>query len=184
MNPNYKQDELLLKRIIKNHVNVKDHRDKLQVIVYYRSTKTRDLIMKNNLTPKVRDLARTNLIYDFQCGIDECAHQQRSDVQYSGLTTCTLSRRLTYHLQNGAIKNHVQETHGRKITRKEIVEMTKARFYQNDYQRLEILEALLIYFEDPVINRQDTGKRKILKLFGAGRANQSTNVQVNQEQEG
>ena len=130
--------------------------------------------MRNNLSPKVRDLARTNLIYDFECKIDECAHQDRSDVTYSGLTTCTLSRRLTYHLQNGAIKNHCITVHGRKITRKEIVEMTKARYYQNDYQRLEILEALIIFFEDPVINRQETGQKKVLKLYGTSRAlNQS-----------
>ena len=125
--------------------------------------------MKNNLTPEVREHSRTNLIYDFQCTIDECARRSRSEVTYSGLTTCTKSRRLTYHLQNGAIKNHALTTHGRKITRKEIVEMTKTRCYQNDIQRLEILEALIIHFEDPVINQQDTGKKKVLKLYGTGR---------------
>ena len=177
MNPDYKNDEILLKTIMKNHVNVRDHRDQLQLIIYYRSTKTRNLIMKNNLTPKVRDLARTNLIYDFHCLIDECAHQQRLEVQYSGLTTCTISRRLTGHLQNGAIKTHSIEKHGRKITRAEIVEMTKARYYVNDFQRLEILEALIILFEDPVLNRQDTGRKRILKLFGSGsgKPNQSIN---------
>ena len=174
MNPSYKRDEQRLKTIIKDHVKIKKPGDKLQLVIYYRSTKTRDLVMRNNLIPKVRDLARTNLIYDFECKIDECAHQNRSDVTYSGLTTCTLSRRLTYHLQNGAIKNHCITVHGRKITRKEIVEMTKARYYQNDYQRLEILEALIIFFEDPVINRQETGQKKVLKLYGTSRAlNQS-----------
>ena len=167
MNPNYKRDEQLLKRILKDHVNTKNPRDKLQLVIYYRSTKTRDLVMKNNLAPKVRDLAKTNLVYDFQCIVGECAHQiRRSDAQYSGLTKCTISRRLTLHLQNGAIKEHFLEKHGRKPTRKEIVDMTKARYYENDYQRLEILEALVIRFEDPLINRQDTGKTKILKLYG------------------
>ena len=176
MTPYYKRDELHLKKILKDHVNIKNSRDKLQLMIYYRSRKTRDLIMKNNLTPKVRGLAQTNMIYDFQCTIGEGAHQKRSDVTYSGLTTCTLSRRLTYHLQNGAIKSHAITVHGRKITREEIVAMTKPRSYQNDYRRLEILEALIIHFEDPVINRQDTWKRKVLKLFGTGRAvNQSTN---------
>ena len=167
MNPNYKKDEILLRRIIKDNVTMKDRRDGIQLILYYRSTKTRHLIMKNNLTPRVRDLARTNLIYDFHCAIDECARQQnRSERQYSGLTTCTISRRLTLHLQNGAIKIHCEEKHGRKPTRKEIVEMTKARYYESDIQRLETLEALIIRFEEPVINRQDTGKKKILKLYG------------------
>ena len=175
MNPNYKQDEIRLKKILKDNVTVTNRRDKIQLIIYYRSTKTRDLIMKNNLSPKVRELARTNLIYDFQCTIDECAHLNRSEVTYSGLTTCTKSRRLTYHLQNGAIKNHALHKHGRKITRKEIEEMTKTRCYQNDIRRLQILEALIIHFEDPVINRQDTGKKKILKLYGTGQPNQSVN---------
>ena len=145
MNPNYKQDEVLLKRIIRDHVSVKDRRDKLQLIIYYQSTKTRHLIMKNNLTPKIRTLARTNLIYDFNCNIDECARQQiRSEKQYSGLTTCQLSRRLTLHLQKGAIRTHCEEMHGRKPTRKELEEMTKARYYENDVQRLETLKALII----------------------------------------
>ena len=135
--------------------------------------------MKNNHTPKVRNHARTNLIYDFPCDMCGCAHQNRSEVQYSGLTTCTLSRRLTFHLQTGAILSHSLETHDRKITRKEIVDMTKARYYQNDFQRLEILEALIILFEDPVLNRQDTGRKKTLKLFGTSKPtiNQPTSNQ-------
>ena len=168
MNPKYKHDEQNLKRIIKDHVNVRDKSDNLKLIIYYRSRKTRDLIMKNNLTPKLRDLARTNLIYQFRCTIDECAHRNKSEVSYTGLTTCTLSKRLSGHLQKGAILEHSLQTHQRKPTRKEIVEMTKARYYQSNYRRLETLEALIILQEDPVINRQDTGKLKTLKLFGTG----------------
>ena len=65
--------------------------------------------------------------------------------------------------------NHALEKHGRKITRAEIVTMTKTRYYQNDVRRLETLEALIILREDPWINRQDTGKTRTLKLFGTGR---------------
>ena len=46
--------------------------------------------------------------------------------------------------------------------------MAKARYYLNDIQRLETLEALIIMFEEPALNRQDTGKKKVLKLFGTG----------------
>jgi len=73
---------------------------------------------------------------------------------------------LSYHLQNGAILKPAQQKHLRKLTREEIVSMTKARYYENDINRLEILEALVIRFEDPVINLQDTGKKRILKLYG------------------
>ena len=166
MNPKYTQNELSVQRIIKSNVKVKNSADRLQLVIYYKSTKTKDLIMKNNLLPKARELARTNLIYDFNCKIGECVHLPPKQIRYSGLTTCTLSRRLSYHQQNGAIRNHVEKKHGRRITREEIVTMTKARCYVRDTKRLQILEALIIRFEDPYLNRQDTGEQRVLKLYG------------------
>ena len=122
--------------------------------------------MRNNMTPKVRGIAKTHLIYDFQCQEGECTHLQKRIGRYSGLTTCTLSRRLGLHLQSGAIKKHFLSKHGRNITREEIVNWTKARYYERDVRRLEILESLIIRFEDPEINKQDTGKRRKLRLHG------------------
>ena len=147
-------------------MKVRNTRDRIQLIIYYQSSKTRNLIMRNNITPKVRDMAKTNLIYQFDCNEGECAHLTTRNKSYTGLTTCTLSRRLSLHLQNGAIKKHFEENHNRNITRKEIVSCTKARYYVRDTRRLEILESLIIRFEDPALNRQDTGKRRVLKLFG------------------
>ena len=46
---------------------------------------------------------------------------------------------------------------------------TKIRYQERDKNRLEILEALIIHFEDPEINKQHTGKIRILKLYGASR---------------
>ena len=97
----------------------------------------------------------------------ECAHLPIKERRYSGLTTCTLSRRLSYHLQNDAIKEHFLEKHKCNITREEIVSYTKTRYYERDVRRLEILESLIIRFEDSDINRQDTGKRRKLHLFGS-----------------
>ena len=122
--------------------------------------------MENNLQAKVRDMAKTNLIYDFNCKIGECMHLPQKQVRYTGLTTCTLSRRLSFHLQNGAILQHALQKHNRRLTRKEIVSSTKARYYENDTNKLEILEALIIRFEDPNVNKQNTGKRRVLKLYG------------------
>ena len=42
-------------------------------------------------------------------------------------------------------------------------------YSERDVYRLEILEALLINAEDFEINRQDTGKKRILKLYGDNR---------------
>ena len=78
-----------------------------------------------------------------------------------------MSRRLTYHLQDGAFQRHHLEKHEIKCTRKEIEEYTKIRYIERDSNRLSILEALIINFEDPEINKQDTGKTRILKLYGS-----------------
>ena len=166
MNPLYKRNEKSIKEIINNNVKVINANDRLKVIIYYQSTKTRDLVMKNNMSPKLRDLARTHLIYDFTCKTGECKHLPQQQVRYSGLTTCTLSRRLSLHLQKGAMRTHYESCHGRSITRAEIVAMTKARYYERDVRRLEILEALIIRCEDPEINKQDTGNCRVLKLYG------------------
>jgi hypothetical protein len=166
MNPKYQKNEAAMRNIIKNNVKVINPNDRLQLIIYYKSTKTRELIMKNNQAPKLRELARTNLIYDFTCSIDACKHLPLRQVRYSGLTTCTLSKRLSFHLQNGAIRKHCESAHGRPITRDELVSMTKARYYVRDVRRLEILEALIIRLEDPEVNKQDTGKKRVLKLHG------------------
>ena len=55
------------------------------------------------------------------------------------------------------------------ITRKEIEKFTKVMYVERDVYRLEILEALLINAEDFEINRQDTGRKRILKLYGDNR---------------
>ena len=167
MTTKYKQSERAIKDAITSNVRVKDPSDRLQIVIYYKASKTRNLIMRNNIAPKVRDLSKTHLIYDYQCKEGECEHLPNKLTRYTGLTTCTLSRRLSFHLQNGAIKEHFINKHNRNITREEIVNYTKARYYERDLHRLEILESLIIRFEDPDINRQDTGKRRKLHLFGS-----------------
>ena len=63
-------------------------------------------------------------------------------------------------------KKHFLSKHGRNITREEIVNWTTTRYYERETRRLEILESLIIRYEDPEINKQDTGKRRKLRLYG------------------
>ena len=166
MNSAYKVDEQVLKKIIKDNVKCKDNNNKLNIIIYYNNTKTKSLVMRNNLTrKKSRQLDHKNIIYHFSCPRDECIRQQTVNNAYDGYTDCTLSRRLSMHLQNGAIKEHWLQVHGQKIDRKTIVECTKVRYREHDKTRLEILEALIILNEKPEINKQDTGKKRKLTLF-------------------
>ena len=86
-------------------------------------------------------------------------------ISYIGYTTTTLSRRLTMHLASGAIKSHFAGCHSRQLTRNDLTENTTIMRWDRDINRLQIAEALLILASTPIINRQDTGSIRILKLF-------------------
>ena len=166
MNSNYAKDEKSLRKIVNENVIVKNEDHKLKLIIYYKTRKSRDMIMKNNLGPKVRNLAQTHVVYEYNCQIGACKHLPKPKATYNGLTTCTLSRRLSNHLQKGAILQHCLDEHTRKITRKELEDAVCIRYKERDCNRLSILESLIIAEEDPILNRQDTGKQRILKLYG------------------
>ena len=105
-------------------------------------------------------------MYKFKCKKGDCEHLPPRNTTYWGLTTDTISRRLSLHLQNGAIRKHCEDKHGSMITRKEIEMFTSIEYVERDVNRLEILEALIINAGDYEINRQDTGRTRILKLYG------------------
>ena len=160
---NYRQDERVLRNIVFN--NVIPSGCELKLVIYYKSMKTSNFVMRNNLAfGKQRTLAKTNLVYEFNCPIDGCSHLHQTS-RYIGMTTCCLSRRLSYHLQNGAIQEHFLNVHGPRITRDQIVQGTTIRFRESDVERLRILEALIIKQEFPSLNNQETGANRILKLY-------------------
>ena len=121
--------------------------------------------MKNNLSRQnLRTVAKCSVVYEFKCPMNECLHSNHGQ-RYIGETVCSLSRRLSMHLQNGSIQDHFQNKHDRKITRQEIVDNTIIRYVEHNVSRLKTLESLLICFERPEINEQCTGMRRILRLF-------------------
>ena len=121
--------------------------------------------MKNNILANKRELSQTNIIYEFNCPRDECIHHSTLNYVYLGYTQCTLSKRLSFHLQNGAILKHYRSEHKAKIDRKTAEKCLKIRYKKNDFDRLEILEALMIMVEKPETNKQGTGKKRVLKLY-------------------
>ena len=70
------------------------------------------------------------------------------------MTCTTLSRRLTTHLQNGAIKNHYDTYHRATVTRRNLEEGTNIIDREQDPRRLLFLEALHILQLEPSINIQ------------------------------
>ena len=166
MNTKHKEDERVLKDILKENVILKNTHDRLKLVVYYKNMKTSNLVMRNNTMKKPRELSKTNVIYEFKCKKGDCEHLPHRRTTYLGLTTNTLSRRMSLHLQDGAIRKHSEANHGSKTTRKEIENFTRIKYVERDRYRLGILESLIINVEDPELNRQETGKCRILKLYG------------------
>ena len=151
-----------MKHIIKNNVKCWNPKDSIQFTPYYRSNKITNLIIKNNLTPPTNTLKTTNLIYQFFC------HEGDSELHnqtYIGLTTTTLSRRLTMHLSNGGPKQHTQNSHNINLTRESLVNNSKIICSNNDPYRLSILEALYIRKLCPSINKQITSSHRTIKFF-------------------
>ena len=76
-----------------------EHIYDVRLIIYNNKFKTSYLIISNNYSPSTELLDRTNLVYMFKYPLGDCVSKENS--AYVGLTSTTLSRRLTMNL-NGA----------------------------------------------------------------------------------
>ena len=139
----------IIRNIIEQNTRVVNNNDKLDLIIYYKNPKTAQLIMTNN-TNKKTQLNTNNVIYQFTCPNEDCMLRSTN---YIGSTTTTLSRRLTMHLTNGAIKKHQLARHQSNLTRDGVVGNTMILWKHSDTIRLFIHEDLLIKFRDPNFNR-------------------------------
>ena len=74
MNSAYKVDEKVLKKIINDNVRCKSENSRLQFVIYYNNMKTKNLVMKNNVSSKKHEMNLTNVIYQFNCPENECIH--------------------------------------------------------------------------------------------------------------
>ena len=152
MSSSYRVDERVLHNIINNNVKCKQPNTRLQLTIYYKNTKVGGLIMRNNINQDKNMLKCTNVVYRFQCPYEDC--QLRDAGDYIGMTTTTLSRRMTMHLQDGAPRQHMQQTHQRALTRQDLTENTTVLKKEPNKRKLQILEALLIRENKPAINKQ------------------------------
>ena len=60
---------------------------------------TKDEWMLPQISPVIRKMQRSHLVYEYTCNYGECKHQKTS---YVGNTATALSRRVTMHLEGGA----------------------------------------------------------------------------------
>ena len=109
----YKTDERTIKNITYNNVECTEKNDSLQFISYNRSNTIKKLETKNNQGIPTPLLKRTNVINQNTCPHGDCEH--RTSI-YIGMTTTTISSRLTMHLASGAPKQHALVDYHQQLT--------------------------------------------------------------------
>ena len=116
-----------------------------------QTTQTSHLLLRNNTAPEAEKTQKSHVVYRFTCNR---VNFEVLPSTYIGMTTTTLSRRLTFHLSNGAIKQHLLSNHGTAITRKMLEENTNIIDTCKYVRRLHIAEALYIKENSPKLNTQ------------------------------
>ena len=148
--PRYREDELAINKIIKN--NVFQVSCKINLLIYYKSRKTCNLIMKNNISAQtLPNINRSHLVYKFTCNESECMSLNFKN-SYIGYTTQTLQDRLKGHRYAGSIFAHYFSAHGDRPTLQGLVNNTEIMYSCDDPIRLRIFEAILIRKFKPLIN--------------------------------
>ena len=145
-NSQHKEEEKRLRNIIDQDVTVKNPKDKLNLVIYYKNKKTSNLLMNNCPRSPNDPLQQHHVVYQYKCHMADCP------ASYIGMTTLKLSKRLSVHLQEGAIFNHHRLQHRRTIKREEITSNTTVLSRAPDAQRLKYLEAVSILNENPSLN--------------------------------
>ena len=99
---NYKSAEKILKTLIQRNILPTDPNKNKTKLIYHNKFKTSNLVIKNNPSSLFGVLQKTNVIYQFKCPLGDCISENNSI--YDGLTSTTLSRRLTMHLSDTSSK--------------------------------------------------------------------------------
>ena len=164
MNAGWKADERILRKIIKNNCIPTNRDDSLQLNIYYRTPTTASIVMSNNPNRDHTPLKQANVVYFYKCTKGDCALLPKSG--YVGLTTTSLSRRITMHLQTGGPKTHTEKYHDSPLTRQDMTENTQILTKTSDRRRLPVLEAVFIRELDPQINLQVNSRGTLLLYDG------------------
>lgn len=177
INEQYKKDEKIIKDIVKKNVCTINPEEVLDVVIYYKNLKTKNLIMKNDLKPTPDKMLRNWSVYKYKCHVEDC---ELRNPTYIGQTRNTIRKRLSQHCNDGAIKEHLQYKHNLQPNQKDLEENTSPIKQFLDLRRLKIYEALLILHENPNLNRQKDNFVNPLKLYSrSGPRNNTQEMNAN-----
>ena len=150
---NYKIDESALKQILKRHVF--QISIKLDLIIYYKSKKVSDLLIKNNISAcNVPKNEKSHVVYKFTCNLGECSSLQNEN-SYIGLTTMTVKKRMSAHRYQGSIFKHCRNKHGVSPNIDNLLESSEILYHEGDQFQLHVYEALHIRKFRPPLNENN-----------------------------
>ena len=147
----YREDERIMKQIINRNVKPTNPEDRINFIIYYKSKRTSQFLLRNSPQQEKDVLQCSHVVYRFTCNRGNCAALPSS---YIGMTTVKLADRLANHKYNGAPKQHLQQEHNINITKDDLQSNTEVLISCSDPKRLPILEALYIKELKPSLNVQ------------------------------
>ena len=151
MHYNYRSDEKILKTLIHKNILPTDPNKKIKLVIYYNKFKTSNLVIRNNSSLSIGVLQKTNGIYQFKCPLGGCISDNNI---YVGLTSTTLSRRLTMYLSDtSSIAQHLKKHSCPTTQLWKILTNNTILEHQNNEQKLQILEALHIRNMQPTLYR-------------------------------
>ena len=174
MTSQHKQDEKMLQDIYRSKIKCTNEKEMLQLTIYYKNKKVKNLVMKNNLSSVEVPLKRSNVVYQINCPVKDC---KLSNPYYIGSTQCTLAQRITQHNQSGTIRSHIIKDHNIAPERKSMEENAAILKQLPDKTRLMIYEALCIKFIRPSMNEQDDNMQRYAQLYHSEPSHETINVQ-------
>jgi hypothetical protein len=150
-------EEKRIKKVISRSVTPVDPAKMIELRIYYRNIKLRNLLIKNKMH---RNNVDSRVVYQYTCPEASC-----NASSYVGYTTCTVAQRFYAHAQSGAIRLHNKNIHSTKPLTRELMKSTTVIYRGSTKQSLTIAESLLIKEKRPTLNLQDEGFCRVLAIF-------------------
>ena len=138
------------------HIIASDPSSKVKLSIYYKNNKLCKYLINKKSKNSNTSGVDSRLVYHYTC---------KESTSYIGYTTCTLPVRFYSHVQQGSIQKHNRDTHNIKLYTQQLLENTKILHRNQCNLELKIAEALFIKEHNPVINAQDEGNERILRIF-------------------
>ena len=145
MSRKYKEEKTI-KSLVHNNITPLDNNKKINLVIYYKNNKMKNLLMKNHPRPNEDLLKECMVVYRFTCPIQGCPGS------HIGMTTMRLIKRISCHIQEGVIFRHY------KPSPDTLLECIEISGRADSDLRLCLKEALFIEKEKSTLNTTDEVK--------------------------